>query len=441
MKYGKLFALAIAALPLAGCVEDEIVQPIERGVGGELFDRYVALGTSITAGFQSLGINDSTQLQAYPVLVAKQAGADFVVPLFNKPGCPPPFTAPLGVTGRLGDRPGAPAPVCSLRTTTAPQVIQNLGVPGAEIGNAFDVLSEPNPGDFFNRTQTLILGGRTIVQALADANPTLVSVEFAADILGAVQNGNPADLTSVTSYGASLDKLVAAIRATGAKDAILIAGFNPKFFALTQPGAYYFLSRDANGLFLGKPVNNNCAPTSLGGQNLVSLEMVGDASFPEINCSNEAFPVGDARRGRFVLTPAELATIVARAEAFNALLKAQAQQNNWIYLDVNPVLDRLADERDAQGRFQRLRKCQALPAALATGNPAAIQAALLTSCPVPNSGATAAFAAPNFFGSMISLDGVHPSAQFHAVVANEIIEAVNAKYSLGIPKVSIPVIS
>ena len=42
------------------------------GLVNPLFDRYVAIGNSITAGFQSDGINDSTQRQAYPALLAKQ---------------------------------------------------------------------------------------------------------------------------------------------------------------------------------------------------------------------------------------------------------------------------------------------------------------------------------------------------------------------------------
>ena len=38
--------------------------------GAPFMARYVAIGNSITAGFQSNGINDSTQRRAYPHLLA-----------------------------------------------------------------------------------------------------------------------------------------------------------------------------------------------------------------------------------------------------------------------------------------------------------------------------------------------------------------------------------
>ena len=49
----------------------------EPAVIDPLFRRYAALGNSITAGFQSAGINDSTQRRAYPVLLAMAMGTDF----------------------------------------------------------------------------------------------------------------------------------------------------------------------------------------------------------------------------------------------------------------------------------------------------------------------------------------------------------------------------
>src|SRR5215831_656047 len=81
------------ALPLCtGCRSDESLNPPDLANNGGLMARYVSMGNSITAGFQSAGINDDTQLQSYAVLFAHQAGAPFFVPLLNKPGCPPPFT-------------------------------------------------------------------------------------------------------------------------------------------------------------------------------------------------------------------------------------------------------------------------------------------------------------------------------------------------------------
>src|SRR5829696_2118393 len=83
---------ALAATVLLGaCVGDgdepvTIIEPTANG--GRLFVRYVSMGNSITAGFQSGGLNDSLQSRAYPVFLAARAGATFNAPLVARPGCP-----------------------------------------------------------------------------------------------------------------------------------------------------------------------------------------------------------------------------------------------------------------------------------------------------------------------------------------------------------------
>src|SRR5919198_4936394 len=88
------FAAAVLGLVLAvaACQNDTLNRPFSFTPVDPLFDRYVSMGNSITAGFQSGGINDSTQSQSYAVLLARAMHAPFFSPLMNKPGCPPPFT-------------------------------------------------------------------------------------------------------------------------------------------------------------------------------------------------------------------------------------------------------------------------------------------------------------------------------------------------------------
>ncbi|HEX2094304.1 MAG TPA: SGNH/GDSL hydrolase family protein [Longimicrobiaceae bacterium] len=435
----RFLVLALAGLPLmAGCrADDEQAREITGPQpGGELFARYVAIGNSITAGFQSSGINDSTQLRAYPVLLARQANAVFEVPLLNKPGCPPPFIGPLGQGGGVG---GPTAPACSLRTSPAPQVVQNLAVPGALLGDALTQTRSADPNSLFNRLQFFFLGGQTMLEAAVRARPSLVSVWLGNnDILGAVLAGNTALLTPEATFNTQLDSLVRGLRSIPTlRDVAIIGVVDASIIPLYQPGAYFFLSRDAAGRFQGKPVNNNCSPVTPLGQpnplsrNQVSFAIVSNASFPEINCDENAYPVGDPRRGALVLSVAEQTDVSARTNAFNNALQQRAQANGWIYLDPNITLRQLANERDAQGRYQRLRRCQALATAQ---TPAQLQTAVLTSCPVPAAGATAPFAAPNFFGSLMSFDGVHPSSEGHVVVANLLIDQINAKHTLQIPR-------
>src|SRR2546427_10875770 len=87
------------------------------------------MGTTITAGWQSDGINDSTQLQSFAVLIAQQMQTPFYVPLMNRPGCRPPLTNIYLQTRVLPAVPGN----CALRKTQPipPPYINNVAVPGA----------------------------------------------------------------------------------------------------------------------------------------------------------------------------------------------------------------------------------------------------------------------------------------------------------------------
>jgi hypothetical protein len=419
-------AAAVAALALQGaCVGDgDALLPGPDAAGGRLFARYVSLGNSITAGYQSGGLNDSLQVRAYPVYLAQRAGAEFNSPLVARPGCPRPFLAPLGATGRIGT-------ADSCVRINDPRFISNVAVPGARIADVAQF-----PGGSTGSLQTLLLGHRTQLQAMREARPTFVSLWIGNNdaleatlggVLGPRTAGGDSVLTRLGAFQARLAVVVDSMRAVEPRGAMVIGVVNAVTAApLIQPGAYFFLSRDVDGRFQGKPVNLNCSPVTVLGElnplarNLVSFQIVSDANFPEINCDPNAYPAGDPRRGAYLLDTQEQAIVTQRVAEFNAALAAAAQANGWLYVDPNAVLAPFMAERDAAGRAQRLRKCQDLATAL---TPAQLQAAVLNTCPV--SGPTGA---PNFFGSLVSLDGVHPSSEAHRILAREFAARINQAY-------------
>ncbi|HSU16795.1 hypothetical protein [Longimicrobium sp.] len=426
-----LAVAALAAMALGACVGDgdELTTLQTPANGGALFARYVSLGNSITAGFQSAGIVDSTQRNSYPNLLAQRAGTPFNQPLFARPGCPPLMTAPL--------TPSTAASTCVRVDSAHSPAPGNVAVPGVRIADLFQI-----PGGQIAQLYSLITGGKTEVQAMLDAQPTFVSAWIGnndalsaalSGTLGPLAAGADSNLTRLAPFQASVTQLANAIKQSGAQGAVLIGVvFADSASPLLQPGAYFFLSRDAAGKFNGKPVNANCSPvTALGTPNplafnLVSFQIVSSA-LPEINCDPAS-----AQGGTFLLDAAERAVLGARIAAYNAALKAAADANGWLYVNPMDILrPELARTVTINGtaRFNQVRKCQALPAALATGSAAAIQGAVLTSCPVPPTGPTATFAAPNFFGTLISYDGVHPSSAAHLLIARELALRINAKYS------------
>jgi hypothetical protein len=421
-------AAALGALVFAtACVEHEaVLPPVTPQSGGDLFANYVALGNSITAGWQSGGINDSTQMESYAVMLAEQAGAEFGVPLLEFPGCPPPFVTPFGPQ-RIG---GLPADFCALRTTPAGHRLNNLAVPDARIATLFDATVAANA------LTTLVLGGRTQIEAMQAADPSLVSVWIGNnDALRAAIGGLPALLTPLNDFQSEAQAIGAAIAETNALDAILIGVVDAIAAApVLQPGAYFWALYQANpNAFGGKSVNDNCAPIDYAtgqpnplGAHMVSFRIVPDANFPEINCSGEAYPEGDPRRGVHVLTLEDQQIIRTRVAQYNAVLEGIADANDWIYVDPARVfLSALMDGPP----FNKIRKCQALQMLPPDATMEQFQQAVLQSCPVPPEMG----GAPNFVGSWISFDGLHPARPAHEALTNAIIAELNARHGLSIP--------
>jgi lysophospholipase L1-like esterase len=412
---------ALAALTLvASCIngdEPVIVEP----AGGTLFDRYVSLGNSVTAGLQSGGINVQLQRQAYPVLLAEKANASFGIPALSMPGCPPPFAGPLTTT-RISEI------ECNYRSWDAPEVVQNLAVPGAAVA---DLDATFGTGTVLN---TFILGGRTQISAMQDADPTLVSVWIGNnDALSAALTGDTTALTPLAAFQSQFADIVAAINGTDAEDAILIGAVNAlAALPALQPGAYFWAL--AQSPPAGLPtinVANNCAPFDGGGNpNPLSARLISfiGVSYAiaagedpvNIDCVN-GVQIGAAYVPDYLVDETEQAVIAARVAAFNAYIEQQANDNGWIYLDPNAAL-----VAPALGNPDLIRKCQTL--ATATDAPS-FAAAVAASCPVDLDPATE----ETFFGSYISFDGVHPSAAGHVVMANALAEALNTAHGLSLP--------
>ena len=104
--------LLVATALAAGCRTDESLAAPDLSNNGGLLARYVAMGNSITAGFQSAGINDSTQRRSYAAVFARQARAPYFFASLNLPGCPAPFVDNV-TQARVGDQP--PTSPCALR--------------------------------------------------------------------------------------------------------------------------------------------------------------------------------------------------------------------------------------------------------------------------------------------------------------------------------------
>jgi lysophospholipase L1-like esterase len=404
-----LFAAGLGCVLLvAACQNDVLNSPgVPPYTGGAMFQRYVAMGNSITAGFQSGGINDSTQRRSYAVLVAGVMRGDrFYYPSLTNPGCPPPFTNVFTQTRIIGT-----ATTCFFRNPALPPYVSNVAVPGAE---ALDLLQNgPGAGTNSNALTQLFLGGRSQIQAMVAAQPTFVSVWAGNnDVLGAATNGtNGGDSTLITPIATvqtEYTQIADAVQRTGA-DALLIGVANVTALPFFSQGATYWAIK--NGLVPGAAfppaftVSNNCAPIATGipgarGDSVLVPFPYGGALLTAASPpNNQPRNLDCADTVAAIIVPAELRKLVGAVLAYNVADSTIAMQRGWAWLNPNPTLDSL----------------RAIPTQVA---------------PFPAFGSACS---ANPFGLAFSCDGVHPSSATHVIIARHVVQAINGKYGSAIP--------
>lgn len=404
-------ALALALPLLAGCHEDDSLNPPDLSTSNGLMQRYVSMGNSITAGFQSAGINDSTQHLSYAVLFAEAANAPFFVPSLQGRGCPPPFTNNV-TQERVG---GGTSNTCDLRQDEILPYVSNVAVPGA---TSFSPLDNLIPQANSNALTTFILGGRTQVQAMQDANPTFVSAWIGNnDVLGSLTNsanpGDPALVTPQPVFESNYGQMLDAIEATGAS-AALIGVANVSVIPFASRGATYWCIRNQPACGFPAPdlppnftVDNNCAPaaTLIPGAIGDSVLVPWPVGVPKIAAAAQGAPAGIPQTTLNcatdpVVSPTEFAGLRSAVAGFNAYISAQAAARGMAYVDINAALLALV----ASGAIPPFPD---LSAALAGGSVG--------------------------FGPYFSLDGVHPSSLAHELVADLLASAVNQTFGTSIP--------
>lgn len=412
MKRINAVALLLAVPMFAGCYSDDSTNPPPAPPvpsGGAVFQRFVSMGNSISAGFQSGGINDSTQQRSFPVLVAAAAGADFTIPHLVMPGCPSPYVNNAQKT-HVGGIPDATyRSICFGRVSNTGD-INNVAVPGAGIRDMFSNFA--TPVGIYEQLSAFFLGGRTEIQAMQQKRPTLISLEIGPnDVLGALlatNPGDPAEITPLASFQDSLTKLLDSLDATGADVAIFTVP-DVTVIPYASAGSTYWCLR--TGLCPGIPqqlppgltVNNNCAPAAAvpnakGDSTLVPW-VVG---LPRVFAAAQGAPgqVIDCSVDADVVLPAEFAQMRTAVVGFNTAIATEATARGYAVVDMNAIL---------------------IAARLAGAIP-----------PFPNTSAVSTGGSITF-GPFISLDGFHPTTAAHRVLADSLASALNAKYGTTLP--------
>lgn len=412
MRIATLIPAALALSLVAACRANETVTPPDLTSTSGLFRRYVSMGNSITAGFQSAGINDSTQQLAYPVLLARAANAPFYVPSLNKPGCPAPFVNNV-TQARVG---GAGATACALRapaTSATFPYLSNVGTPGFTAPNVVSpFIPTASTAAVFAQ---FVLGGKSQVRAMMDAQPTFVSLWIGNnDVLGAVLSStNPGDSTLITpqaTFQSAYSAILDSIAKVGAK-AILIGVVDTRIVPYTTPGSVFWCLK--TGVCPGVPaagfpatftVNNNCAPgAAIPGAKGDSVLVPWPVSIPRLSAAAGGASTSiDCSVTADVVTPAEYRVLATTVAGYNAFISAQAASRGWAYWDPNPALATAKATNPTQ-----VTTFPNLPSVATGGNVT--------------------------FGTYFSLDGFHPGTAAHKAVADSLAATINRVYATSIP--------
>lgn len=413
-----LLLLAFALPFVAGCDSDALsdANPRESNVD-PLFDRYVSLGNSITAGFQANGINDVTQNESYAVLLAEQMATTFEIPAIREPGCPPPLENIL--TGQtVGTVPGG----CALREPTTPLALNNVAVPGAL---TIDVLTnDPTAGASPSALTRLVLGGRTQAEAALDANPTFASVWIGNnDVLGAALAGDPSRITPLDEFEDQYTRIINRLEGNGVEGGVLTSVSNVSFIPFLSPGQAYAAAEGQINAFGSQQspawgsfsVDVSCAPGASGANTRVPFSYGFGNLFQQalqgadvtLDCDPDTAPEA-------LLTLTEAAEIIFTLNDYNTFIETLADERGWAYVDVNPALESLylSGAGDADPANDAVPKFPDVDPDREAGE--------------------------STFGLWFSEDGVHPSAATHQVVTNLFVEAINDQYGTSLETIDAP---
>ncbi len=417
------------------------------------FHKYVALGDSITASFQGLCLVQRHQVRSYPNVIAAQLGiTDFQQPIFVEKALSTDPTknkclgfvvvgSSIGV-GAVSDQIG-PTPT----TLALPRPYDNLAIVGAASFDLVDLKSADPAGNTANKFAFAVLrnnfpgsplNGTSAVDQANLLQPDLVTLFIGADdVLGALLDAILVDgvnTTPVAFFQAKYAQVVNGLVATGRTLVILnIPSLNVLPFATTLPTVVLdpstnqpALDPDGNPIPLLGPGNAaypcpggaaacplpagtlvtlgaQSPQAILGGKSLLQLGFGIPCVGPFAALPRCGFPLPD---GTFIppstispgvlLYPNESAFIEQRIQDLNALIASIGGGAGAILVDAYALLNQIKAQGYSLGGVTM----------------------------------TTTFGT----GGLFSADGFHPSSITHSIIADVIIQAINAAKGTSIPR-------
>lgn len=416
LRVATVAALFSVAVLVASCGDFKKTNAVSAPSNGSVnFSVYVAIGNSLTAGYQSGALYESAQEYSYPADIARQAGvpsAAFQQPLISDPGIGGRMKI-LSLSGPVigTDPEGAGSPL----NLALARPYNNLGVPGAVLADLLyttdfaaqaDTAGRNNP--FFNIVLRSSQYGRNMVDQALALHPTFVSVWIGAnDVLGYATKGGmgPAPTSGATFnalYNQTMDSLLA-----GAPNAKFVVANIPNVTAIpfftTVPDSFPNPVTGKNvGAFIVE--RHHADGTLYAGLVHANSDYILLTAIDSLNAGvGVPLPAGTGRPlpDQFVLDSLEVAKTEAAITAYNQTIAAfaAAHADRVAMVDSYAILNAL-DKYGYVGQGVDL---------------------------------TSKYIEGGFFG----LDGIHPTSQGYAYIANQFIAAINSRFGSNITPIPI----
>lgn len=399
-----LIMVAALALLASGCGVDtpeSVTYPVTAPTGAGYFANYIAIGNSLTAGYQDGGLHVAGQSYSYPQQIASALGypaGSFVQPLINHPGIGSSETGDDETTasvlhwtgtgiGLVGVTPTVEVPNLLLASSW-PVPYSNLGVPGA---TTYDMLyctdssNSQSPGngyfDFILRNPTF--GDITMIDQAINRGPTLVTCWIGNnDILGGATSGEPevgVNITPTVNFQAMYEGILDKIAA----ETMLQSGWEPMIMTANIPSissAPYFMPPAVFEAIIGSP--------------LPYVEEPAYVLFPALSyvSSGGVLPIPE----EYTLDQAEVDVVEAMVVEYNDVIATAAAARGVMVYDANAALAEMTD-------IQRTHFLALLPAA---GYDVATAASM----------------------TEFSLDGIHPNSHGYSLVAQGFLDLINGAF-------------
>lgn len=466
-----LYILPIAALTACEPEIDEL----DFSPGSADFTTVVAVGNSLTAGFQSNALSAEGQENSLPNMIATQmqevGGGTFTQPLIpGVPGqngvglnaaVPAPFVLPQLVLRNTATGPSpqlASAPYdgsAFFASIGANGPFNNVGVPGARVTHLnFQGYGSSQGNPYFARFASN--AGETMLQAAMRNNPTFFELWIGNnDVLGYSTTGGDEGgdaITAVGTFSALYKAALDSLTKNGAKGVVANVPYvtSIPYFTTVGWNALVLTQAQADGLNGAFAAYNGALDSpQIAGQ-------INDAD--EVASRKLSFKAG---ANGFLFLDTDLTTAFTDTTGTQLPKWRQLKGGELITLTIsqddlrnnglgsvnlatgtpNPITgefvldaDEVAEVRSTVDQYNTIIKNEAGARGLAFVDANARLQELSTTGIVADG---ISFSSDFITGGAFSLDGVHPATRGYAIIANDFISSINATYGSNIPKVNI----